>query len=132
VVDRNPNTKKSMQQRSYNKHIKKAKVGIVSYAKYEKNIKNKFSDHVYAELLTKIYKYRFAKKDLYMISVNKYAFDDGNITNIMNNIDQTVEIKKFEINSDNVDECINELINTTTCSLYDGYFGLCDYLFSLC
>ena len=89
--------KKSIIRHSYNKYIcdthKESKK--FSYKKFQKYIDNGVSEHVTNYHLMNTYKYKFNKKELYMIIAKHHSFADQNIKKIMNTIDQCDIIDKL-------------------------------------
>lgn len=84
---------RKIYDKEYNQHIenininekKRGRKKDISYAKYEKYIKEALSEHVRNNVLTKTYSYTFNNKILYFIKVDKEAFTLKTITDKMKN-----------------------------------------------
>jgi hypothetical protein len=96
------NTKKRIVRNSYTSHIcdNKTKLKKYSYEKFQKYIDDGIYEYIVNSKIINTYRYKFAKKDLYMIIVQQKAFTNENIKKIMESIDQL------------------QLINMLTCSFF--------------
>lgn len=89
--------KKRIIKRSYNKYIgnKNQQSKKFSYDTFQKYIDNGMCKYIANYELMSTYKYKFRKKDLYIITSKQKAFIDDNIKELMNTVDQKEKIDKF-------------------------------------
>ena len=93
----NTNTKHTIK-RIYNNKVRKlnkTQKKKLSYSKYVTYVKQNIYNHVKNNILLKPCSYQFAKKELYMIDIDKDTFSEQNIAKIMKKKEQDDKIKFF-------------------------------------
>lgn len=100
-----------------NDNIEKQNIDNDNYRKFEKVIKRYLCEDILNNHIYNIKSYIFAKKNLYMLQLNKYAFSEDNIIKIIQNYDWNNNIKLI---FENILSEINKRKPTTN----DGLFSI--------
>lgn len=105
--------------RIINNNIEKQNTNNDDYNKFEKIIKRNLSDDILNNYIYNIKSYTFAKKNLYILQLNKYAFTENNINKLIKDYDWNNKIK---IIFENMLSEINERTPVTNNELFSFIF----------